>query len=939
MCLCETYRARIHQQSFCKSAAPLSQTILEQFKARGLVRNEEAAKALAAELGAPAGALHAGDIVADSSSAYVEAFKGAAALVIATSGVPVVIGPPGPDGRPVFGFKAGQAPREVDWEGQRRQMDTAFECGVQHVVLVSSMGICDAENRLNKIGDGNILVWKRRAERYLISRGFHSYTIIHPGGLLDAPGGERELVLGVDDQLLAASPRSIPRADVAELCVQALLLPEARNRSIDVISKEPGSGQPTSDFAALLRGMDKNASYEPFMPIADDPFKFITFEGPLAGQDPLAANSYSPTDPQQVHLGIAGPNAYYVLWATGYNITSTGTPGVDYPAPNPALVKTRVRFGLSAAALTTEFYNQIYNSTYRAFLQGTNPPPENYSSPVLSSAVIPVSANTQYYYQVTDANGVYTGPVYSFWSAPGAATFPQRVLVIADLGMSYNSSTTMQHVQASATSLPGNSKSTYLLNIGDMSYADTINPDGTYPTLPANSTGPGTYYIFTAGEGLNSATYQPLWDAWLRFLSRSGLTSFPMAASPGNHEIEQQADSAYTTFASYSARLKNPHRASSSSSFHYYSFNFGSVHNIMLSPYVDYTIGSPQYNWLVNDLKAIDRTLTPFVVAGVHNPWVSTDTSYKEFEQMRVSMEPIIYQYGVDVMFNGHVHSYERSNPVYNYVNNPCGMVHITVGDGGNSEGLSGLNYYTRTTDHLYEDSSIVYPNNPALNTGGCPYRGLAYRPGYLKSLNPSADMWPYYNVSLTFQGDGNSTGANGAAVGLAFPCGYCWKSQPPWSAYRESSFGHGVLDVLNATTALWSWNRNQDAVSVAADKVYIVRPPASQCPNKYNGGAPAAFVATAPSLPEQTGVCNPVPPAPAPAPATSSPAPTPAPTPPVSTPAPTPPAATEHPFLHPGLGNIADRIASHFGGGVHAEEAADIDAAERQALDDGHHK
>ena len=55
------------------------------------------------------------------------------------------------------------------------------------VVLVSSMGICDAENRLNKIGDGNILIWKRRAERYLIARGFPAYTIIHPGGLLDAP--------------------------------------------------------------------------------------------------------------------------------------------------------------------------------------------------------------------------------------------------------------------------------------------------------------------------------------------------------------------------------------------------------------------------------------------------------------------------------------------------------------------------------------------------------------------------------------------------------------------------------------------------------------------------------------------------------------------------------------------------------------------------------
>ena len=53
--------------------------------------------------------------------------------------------------------------------------------------MVSSMGICDAENRLNKIADGNILIWKRRAEKYLMARGFQSYTIIHPGGLLDAP--------------------------------------------------------------------------------------------------------------------------------------------------------------------------------------------------------------------------------------------------------------------------------------------------------------------------------------------------------------------------------------------------------------------------------------------------------------------------------------------------------------------------------------------------------------------------------------------------------------------------------------------------------------------------------------------------------------------------------------------------------------------------------
>jgi hypothetical protein len=37
------------------------------------------------------------------------------------------------------------------------------------------------------------------------------------------------------------------------------------------------------------------------------------------------------------------------------------------------------------------------------------------------------------------------------------------------------------------------------------------------------------------------------------------------------------------------------------------------VHNIMLSPYIDYTVGSEQYTWLVNDLQGINRTTTPWV--------------------------------------------------------------------------------------------------------------------------------------------------------------------------------------------------------------------------------------------------------------------------------------------------------------------------------------
>ena len=42
----------------------------------------------------------------------------------------------------------------------------------------------------------------------------------------------------------------------------------------------------------------------------------------------------------------------------------------------------------------------------------------------------------------------------------------------------------------------------------------------------------------------------------------------------------------------------------------------------------------------------------------------TTDSSYKEFEQMRVSMEPLTYKHGVDIFYYGHVHAYERTAPM-----------------------------------------------------------------------------------------------------------------------------------------------------------------------------------------------------------------------------------------------------------------------------------
>lgn len=46
---------------------------------------------------------------------------------------------------------------------------------------------------------------------------------------------------------------------------------------------------------------------------------------------------------------------------------------------------------------------------------------------------------------------------------------------------------------------------------------------------------------------------------------------------------------------------------------------------------------------------------------------------------------------------------------------------------------------------------------------------------------------------------------------------------QPSYSAYREASFGHGILDIKNRTHMYFGWHRNQDGYAVEADSVWLL--------------------------------------------------------------------------------------------------------------------
>ncbi|KAL2458095.1 Uncharacterized protein Fot_55953 [Forsythia ovata] len=89
------------------------------------------------------------------------AIQGNAALIILPSAVPKM--KPGFDptkcGRPEFYFEDGAYPEQVDWIGQKNQIDSAKAkaVGVKQIVLVGSMGETNPKHPLNSLGNGNIL--------------------------------------------------------------------------------------------------------------------------------------------------------------------------------------------------------------------------------------------------------------------------------------------------------------------------------------------------------------------------------------------------------------------------------------------------------------------------------------------------------------------------------------------------------------------------------------------------------------------------------------------------------------------------------------------------------------------------------------------------------------------------------------------------------------
>lgn len=319
------------------------------------------------------------------------------------------------------------------------------------------------------------------------------------------------------------------------------------------------------------------------------------------------------SDPQQVHISLAGDKLMRVTWITD-----------DKSAPSV------VEYGTAPGRYN--FVTQGESTSYSYLL---------YNSGKIHHTVIgPLEDNTVYYYRCGGE-----GPEFQLKTPP--SQFPITFAVAGDLGQTGWTKSTLDHIDQC--------KYDVHMIPGDLSYADYI---------------------------------QRRWDTFGELVQPLA-SARPWMVTQGNHEKES-IPLIKEGFSSYNARWKMPYEESGSSSNLYYSFEAAGVHAIMLGSYTDYDEYSDQYNWLKADLSKVDRKRTPWLLVLFHVPWYNSNKAHQgEGDDMMAAMEPLLYGAGVDVVFAGHVHAYERSKRVFNGRPDPCGAVHITIGDGGNREGLA----------------------------------------------------------------------------------------------------------------------------------------------------------------------------------------------------------------------------------------------------------
>merc|ERR1712048_640689 len=122
--------------------------------------------------------------------------------------------------------------------------------------------------------------------------------------------------------------------------------------------------------------------------------------------------------------------------------------------------------------------------------------------------------------------------------------------------------------------------------------------------------------------------------------------------------------------------------------------------------------------------------------------------------------------------------------------------------------------WYTSSSHHPMKEAAVMREAFESTIFGNVDFVVSGHVHAYERTVginnNKTDDCGPVY---ITIGDGGNQEGP---------ACG--WTMGFEWSAKKEFSFGFGTLNIMNETSANWSWYRNQDNL-VQHDTVIITRP------------------------------------------------------------------------------------------------------------------
>lgn len=207
-----------------------------------------------------------------------------------------------------------------------------------------------------------------------------------------------------------------------------------------------------------------------------------------------------------------------------------------------------------------------------------------------------------------------------------------------------------------------------LVGAGDIASCDKNGDEATARLLDQI---PGT--VFTAGDNVyevgSEEEYAQCYDpSWGRHKART-------RPVPGNHEYETPGATGY--FKYFGAAAGDPETG-------YYSYDLGAWHILALNTSFTGKEGSPQADWVEEDLAAHRRKCT---LAIWHAPLFGRDSASIRMK----NIYQILYDAGAELVINGHEHNYQRFAPqtADGVLDPDRGIREFVIGTGGRSVGIN----------------------------------------------------------------------------------------------------------------------------------------------------------------------------------------------------------------------------------------------------------